>query len=188
MSIIKRAVVAVTILIAGVAWQGRAARADTYYPVVQLNCMPEIGALSLRNFGIYNIGRGTSHMPDGDANEVLEKLRQRYGITTFSALAKEALTCDLPGRKVQIRVLNYSNNATGPCGSTERIDALVLINEREVTRFSSDSQCPSTLRHSITLAADMGLQHCVSEFEDPTALMGRDATPVRTHCWDVRQP
>jgi hypothetical protein len=180
--------IALAVILAASASLPGAARADTYHPVVQLACMPEIGAFSLRNFGLYNIGRESPHMPDGEPGEVLEQVRQRHGVVAFATLAKEPWTCDLPGRRIEVRVTRYSDHAAGPCGAAERIDAVVEIDGREATRFSSDGRCPATLRHTITLTAGTGLQHCVSEFQDPTALTGPEPTPVTTLCRDLLLP
>ena len=77
------------------------ARADEWYPFVQITCVPELGYFAVRQFGIWNIPARGPFMPEGVNVDptVAKTVNRKYGIFQNATLQKEPFTCIIPAFK-----------------------------------------------------------------------------------------
>lgn len=167
-------VAAVVLLIGG----SSDARADWYFRLVRITCVPAAAYASVETFGVYNI--------DGDAWNYLNA----QGIYELGTLASAPFMCDLPAGKLMVKVVNYHPaQPTGQCGGVEDGDLIVSLQGNELTTAkSTHGGCQGSQRHDIRIS-QYGLQHCIISFDEATQTVSApDFSDVKAVCKSVPIP
>lgn len=154
------------------------ARADWYYPLVRITCIPEASYAAVETIGLYNIGTSVTPVPAALAT---------HGIHELHSLADKPVTCDLPQGKLLIEVLNYhAPQAKGFCGGVQDADLRISLAGSEIAvAKGTHGGCNGSQRHDIRVSM-YEIQHCILQFEEATQIVvPGDFTPVATICKNV---
>ncbi len=168
---ISLAVLAATI---GLLQSTSTARADWYYNLVRITCVPDASFASVETFGLYNIDE-----PHG-----LEK----QGIYHLADIKGQPIECALPHGKVSIEVVWYHEpQARGECGGVEDASLKVSLNGIEVAMVkSTHGGCGSWYQHEVQVSR-YSVLHCALEFEHPPELIkSGDFMPLPTKCESLK--
>jgi hypothetical protein len=156
------------------------ARADWYYPLVRITCIPQASYAAVETFGLYNIGTSLGAVP---------KELSAQGIYKLSSLADKPVICDLPKGKLLIEVLNYhAPRDKGECGGNEDADLRVsLAGTQLVLVKGTHGGCNGSQRHDIQIS-EYELHHCVLQFKYTQGVAPGGPIAVPTMCENVPLP
>jgi hypothetical protein len=151
------------------------ARADWYFPLVRITCVPDAKYSAVETLGLYNVDTAPL------ATE---------GIFDLSVLAEKPVKCELPQGTLSIEVLNYhAPQAQGMCGAVQDAALRVSLAGAEVAfAGSTHGGCFGSWRHDIRIS-EYEVHHCILEFKGPTQVVEtKDFTKVEARCKNLPLP
>lgn len=162
-------------------------RADWYYPLVRITCIPEASYAAVETFGLYNIGGAVTPDIIGDAVTPVPAALATQGIHELYSLADKPVTCELPQGKLLIEVVDYhAPQAEGYCGGVQDAGMKVSLAGSQVVLIKgTHGGCIGSQRHDIRVS-QYEIQHCILRFEQATQTVeSMDFTAVATKCKSV---